>query len=212
LAAERARALDLDDEERIATMRVQQQMALATQELRRRVGDRLVDPTQTEVESYYAAHRDDFHHPGEVDLMLIGFSFTDETLLEIHDRARTALDAIDRGTLSFEEARHRYSELAAQGDAPVETLTNLELAGYGPAVGKAVNGLAPGEVSRLIRQDDRLWIVKLVGRRPPAPMSFEEAERTARHKLGQQRVDELAAAIERQVVEDAEITLAGDAG
>jgi len=207
LAADRARELGLDSEDLLSGSRIQQQRLLATEELRRRVEHRLVEPTRAEIEAYFETHRGEFRYPEEVDLMMIGFPFTEETIQSVHATARIALEAVGSGVMSFDQAMRAYSEIAPFGDSSVVTLAPRQLAGFGAGVGKAVRGLAPGQVSSLIREDDRLWIVKLVDRRPARPLDFEEAETRARRKLGQNRVDALTSEIEAGVLVEQQIML-----
>jgi len=211
LTAQRARELELDNDELLSGIHVQQQRALATEDMRHQVESRLVEPTPSEMEAYLETHQGEFQHPMEVDLMMIGFSLTEGLAQTVHADARTALDAIDSGDLSFEQATRRYSAPDTT-DSPMVSLTSRQLAGYGGAVGNAVRGLAPGQVSRIIRQDDRLWIVKLVDRRQPRPLAFDEAKDRIRRRLGQDRVDMLTSEIEAAVINEQQITLVGDDG
>lgn len=212
LAVDQARQLGLDTEELLAGTRLQQQRTLATEELRHRIEGRLEEPTRAEIKEYFEAHRSEFRRPEEVDLMMIGFPFTEKTIQAVHADARTALDVVDSGAMSFAQAIRVYSKTAPVGASPVVTLPPRQLAGFGAAVGKAVRGLTPGQVSRLIREDDRLWIVKLVDRRPVRLIDFDEAESRAQRKLGQERVDALRFDLEIEILSEQQISLAEEVG
>ena len=209
LMAQRAREAGMNDEKLNAEVFFQQQRLLATEDLRLRVDARLVEPSPSEIEAYFDTHRSTYQHPMTTDLMMIGFLLDDRPATMVHAEAASALDAIDSGELSFEEAVARYSERETTG-SPISTLTPRQLAGYGEAVGNAARRLAPGQVSRVIRQDDHLWIVKLVDRHPPQPLAFDEVRDRVRRDLGQERVDSLTAEIETEVIEEQQISLVGN--
>lgn len=211
LTAQSARDSDMDNDALLAGIHIQEQRALATEELRRRVDKRLVEPTDAEINSYFETHRNQYQHPMEVDLMMIGFSLTEGMAQKVHADAREALAAIDSAAMSFEDAARSYSD-ADTRDSPIVTLTPRQLASYGGSVGIAVRGLAPGQVSRIIRQDDQLWIVKLVDRRQPRPLAFDEVRDLVRRRLGQERVDALTSEIEAGVITEQQITLVGNDG
>jgi hypothetical protein len=213
LSAEAARDAGLDTEDVRAGIEIQRQRVLATQELRRRVDLRLVEPTDEEIEEHFEAHRGELLHPEEVDLMMVDLAFTDETLRSVHAEATAACDAVASGAASFEEA---FRSLASPGGgvAPKRavTLTPLEIAGYGVEISNAVRGLAPGEVSRPIRRGDRLWVVQLVDRRPARPLGLEEAAPTVRRRLGQERVDALTDLITTEILAEQQISIVGQPG
>ncbi len=210
-AADRARGLDLVDGELMSSVQHQQAVILATEELSRRIGLRFFEPTSTEVEAYFEANRADFRSLPEVDLEMIRFPFTSDSLPQVHRRANLMLDAIESHPSDFGTiARQRADEDAGSGEFSKLTLTTRQLAAYGPAVGKAVQSLETGDVSGLIRQENDLWIIKLVEKRRPRRLEYEETGDMAHTRLGQQRVDEILAAVENEVLTDLGIELVGD--
>lgn len=212
LAAAEALVLGLSDSDLASRVKNAQMSILANKEIRRRVEERFEDPTDNEVREYFEDHRSEFRNPAELDYMAIRIAFDDGTVVDAHDRARRALDAVHSQQLSFEEAVRRFSDGGTNGAPLTETVLSTRFAGYGPSVDAAVKTLEPGQVSGLIRQDDRFWIIKLIDRRPPHAMEFGEARDLARRRLGQQRVDSLTNRIESDILASLEVTLIRESG
>jgi len=59
----------------------------------------------------------------------------------------------------------------------------------------------------LIRQDNDYWILRVVDRRQARQLEFDEVRDQARRRLGQQRVDEIRAAIETELMAALGVTL-----
>jgi len=206
-AAARARELGLADAPLKSTIRMRQDTILATVELARRVRLRLVNPTEAEVREYFETHRAEFQQPEEFDLMIIRMTFSTETLREVHTQAGLALESIDSGRLDFEEARRRYSDPESLNSSLIRTSTAAQMAGFGSAFAKAIQSLRAGQVSRLIRQENQFWIVKLLDTRPARRLDFDEAATIAKRRLGQLRVDQLGAEIEAAIIAAQDVRL-----
>lgn len=210
-AAARARELNLIDDELRSTVRRHQQEILATEELSRRINLRMVVLTDSEIEEYYEANREDFRSQPETDLEMIRFPFTPESIQDANLQARQVLDAIRSNRSDLREAARRHpTDIDGRGEYSTPTLTPRHLAGYGPAVGRAVQSLGIGETSGLIRQDNDFWVIKMVARRPPRQLEFGEARDHARKRLGQQQIDEIRAIIENELLSDLEVELVID--
>lgn len=85
-----------------------------------------------------------------------------------------------------------------------------EVAALGPDVSRAVKGLAVGETSPVVPQDDGFWILRVEARDPGRGIAFEEVERTLEHQLREARVQEAAAAITRELRAELELELGAD--
>ena len=197
-AAERAQDLGLANDELRSLVRHHQRVILATEELSRRVNTRSLRPTDAEVEEYYESNRNDYRSQSELDLEMIRFPFTPESLEETNRRARRTLDTIHSNQPDLGDASHRHlNNTEGSGTYSTATLTPRHLAGYGPAVGRAIQSLRIGEVSGLIRQDNDFWIIKVTAKRPTRQLEFGEVRDLVRRRLGQRRVDEIRATATR---------------
>jgi len=135
-AAERARKVGLVDDDLMSSVDHRQQVILATEELNRRVGLQLVVPTDAEIIEYFEANRAVFRSPSQIDLETIRFPFTPESLQEVSHQARQTLDAIDSDRPGVKSDLRLYSGASdSTGEYSKLTLTDRQLAAYGPAVG-----------------------------------------------------------------------------
>jgi parvulin-like peptidyl-prolyl isomerase len=91
----------------------------------------------------------------------------------------------------FEEvAWRRFPEVAHEGRAPWD-LGELEWFQLPPAWRGIVDRLEPGQVSELIKDGDRAWIVRLASRRVDPAITFDTERERVLRLLGQPRADEL---------------------
>ena len=66
-----------------------------------------------------------------------------------------------------------------------------DLARLGPNIYRTVEEpSAPGDTSRVVQHDQRLYLVKLWERRPLRPLTYDEAEQAVEQELGNVRVAE----------------------
>jgi parvulin-like peptidyl-prolyl isomerase len=94
------------------------------------------------------------------------------------------------GGASFEQvARRRFEGLALDGKAPWD-LGELTWNQLPPAWRGIVDRLEPGQVSPVIQEGDRSWVVRLVSKRVDRSTGFAEARELIEGQLRQQKLDQ----------------------
>ncbi len=213
LAAERARALSLDDGPELRRrLEWQRRRLLAGDEMGRRVQGQLEPLTEKEIRAWFEAHRGDFKRPRHYDLALIRVGLMEGEERQRYRRAEEVWARLEAGELDFAAAARAHSDHpSAAGGGALGWLSNRQLAGFGPRVANTVAALAAGEISELVQDDRSLYILRLDGLQEARPLTWEEAVEKAEQKLGNERVAEIQARIEAEIKAGLEVRLVGEA-
>lgn len=165
----------------------------------------LGDIPQRDVHAYYDAHRADFKEPARRRISHIA----------VRDRAtadRVLALAKDTNAKDWGALVQKYSIDKPAADMPVELAGDLGLV-TPPDAGDNDNARVPepvravafeipavgGVAARAVEDKDVFHVVRLTGESPPRDRSFEEAERTIRVKLAEDRLRADEADLERKL-------------
>lgn len=217
-AAQQARAVGLADVPRTAALLVWTRRArLTALETKARVEERFEPLDDAAVRAYFERHRARYRQPETFRFGLIRVSAPAAELAERSAVLESVARRIADGSLSFDEAARRHSELpSATRGGTTGWLSAQQVAGLGPTVSRAIQSLDDGETSGLVRQgeglrgDSTLWIVRRLGRRPPRERDFDEARERAANDLGTEHARALQAQIHRELLAELALRRTGD--
>jgi parvulin-like peptidyl-prolyl isomerase len=221
LAADRARALGLDQTPETRALRHWSRVAtLSTEWMKAELRERFVPLDDEEIRAYFEAHRKRFERPAQTRLGVILIPVAERAELpRLFRHAESVVAKIRDGALSFEEAARRYSQHpSAENGGDAGWLSRTQIAAMGPNVLTTVDGLEAGEMSGLVQQPEgvtgasNLWIVRRIESRPAALLDFEEAATAAENALGNERTRALQAQIQREVISRLNLRLAEGEG
>jgi parvulin-like peptidyl-prolyl isomerase len=140
-----------------------------------------IQVTPDEMRQYYRENREEFRHPHRLRYRQILFTVVDEDRIPAVRRRAEEVRARIREGADFSEMADEYSDDAERYPGGLHTVTIPEgHPGWRPP---AVEGLQPGETSRVRRVPGGLAIVRLESVEPARDLSFEEAQRQVRQQL-----------------------------
>lgn len=211
-AAARARALRLHERPELeARVRWQRARLLATEEIARRINLGLTSPTAAEIRAHYERNRERYLTPLKVDVSLIEWAAEPTRLRAVFDAAEAVLSRVQSGAVTFEAAAREVSvhPTAASGGR-TGLLPMVELSVLGPNLFRTVERMSPGETSRLVQQESRLFAVKLWERQAPRPMTYDEAAHGVEKELGDARVAARQKELEAEAVRSLGLEIAAE--
>ena len=203
-AAEHALALGLDSEPSVRwSLAQRRETILAAAELDRRVASFGPEPAPShdDLRREYARRPESFRVPPRYHLRAIRLDLDERpgSLAERTREAEALLGALASGT-PFDELAGRHSaEPSAPRGGDLGWLPRSRVAALGPNVLAAVSELEPGETSRLVRQDDHLWILRLEGSEAGRRQTLEEVARRLGERLTARQARARARHIEREL-------------
>lgn len=163
------------------------------------------DVPEAEVRAYFDAHRADFRDPERRRISLIVLK-TEAQATEVLPAARKATSAAEWGAL----VRQHSIDAQAKANVPVDLAGDFGIVSP-PGDARGENARVPADVRaaafqvaavgevlpRVVRAGDKWYLVRLTQKLEPRERVYEEAERTIRVKLSQDRMrakeDELLA-------------------
>jgi peptidyl-prolyl cis-trans isomerase C len=166
-----------------------------------RARDMAVKPSEipvADVRAYYEAHRVEYKDPERrrVSMIVLRDAKSAEETQKALKSAKDPASATEWGNL----VRARSIDAQAKADVPLDLAGDFGIVsppgdprGENPRVPEAVRVAlftlkATGEVApAAVAANDKFYIVKLTGKTDPRERTFEEAERTIRVKLAQER-------------------------
>lgn len=201
-AARRAAELHLD-----AAAEVGAQLAwgrlriLATEEMGRRVRESFQKPTDAELRARFESSRQRRVQPARFRASVLRFGWEELPPPERFRKAEALLARVRAGRLSFEQAARELStHPSASRGGDLGWLTSRGLADLGPSVVATIKQLEVGAVGPLVQQDAALWAVRLTGREPERPQTFEEARRDLQREVGNERAQSTQKRIEDELL------------
>ncbi len=213
-SAHRARRLGLDrgpDARQRADRRATR--ILADAELQRLTDEHSIAPTDEDIRRYWSDHRSRFVEPETARISVIRLSSPSIPLEQRLERAWVLADAIDDGTMIFEEAARIESDHPSAADSGrLPALTEKELAILAINVAKEAEFVQPGETSRPVVDGSTVWLIRLDERTPEREHSFEESrtsvrrmlERNLRREARAEIADTLLAGLAVEILQSAE--------
>lgn len=177
--------------------------ALATAELRDRVDARIGEPSEAALEALFEAWSPRLRNPATEHLRLIQFADSDgATEPGVVERARAVLAELRDGGVEFEAAARAHSvhPTAARG-GDLGWLTRTQIGGIDVQLLRAVRALEPGQNSGLLRTAGGLWLVRLDGRRPAEPKSFEASRPELEAGWRAERIRELELEVKSEALD-----------
>jgi peptidyl-prolyl cis-trans isomerase C len=163
------------------------------------------DIPESEVRGYFEAHNTDFHDPERRRISAI--------VLASEPAANAVLDALKKGPGSWGElVRSRSIDSKAKAAVPPELAGDLGFVSP-PGDPRGVNGRVPDEVRgavftvanvgdvlpRAVEAHRKYYVVKLAGKTEPQNRTLEDAERSIRVKLAQDKAHEKELALIEQL-------------
>lgn len=209
------RLLDVQNQAEIEEIRLDVLAQMMDQE---EVDDK-IEITDEEVRAYYDAHKADLVEPPQARIraILVRLGQSEDERQRAWDKANEAYRKLVPGLFQtgadFAEIARQYSEdaiSAGQGG---------EMAGWvqeGPDLltelvehpfHQQVFALREGEISRPFEWNGAIYIVQVLERREPRPLTFEEAEAMLREELRLQEHDALADRLFQDLMERANVTV-----
>jgi peptidyl-prolyl cis-trans isomerase SurA len=141
-----------------------------------------------EMRRFYEQHRERFLLPGEVRLSQILIALGSSSgLLSVRERAAQVYDLLKKGE-RFEELALRYSE-GPEGRRG-GSLGYVRLGDTLPQIQKAIEGLAPGQVSEPIPSPVGMHIIRVDDRKAAQYRPFEEVKEDIRNAVFQLKTEE----------------------
>ena len=207
--AERARRLGLAERPEVAAaLSWARSEVLLTEAVRRRAEDELEPPTETELREFFAEHPRVFRRPPAYDLSVLRLAVDPESPREQVLAAEEGLAALRAGDTTFAAAARASSQHpSSEAGGRLGWVPRPRVAAMGPAVLRTVSDMAAGDTSEVVLQDRGLWIVHLHDTRPAVEPSFEEVATEVEARVGTRRGNELAAQIERELIEALDVRL-----
>ncbi len=187
------------------------QEVLAARTLLHLVSQRFTPPSEAAVRREYESARESFIRPRQLELAAILLpSLAGADPRQAFREGELVVHRLETGELTFDEAARRYSRHSSAGDGGrLGWISRPALPGvYGFPVLKPVLGLDPGELSGLVRDEDDLWIWKLLAVEAERPMTWDEARTQAADRLGNATAREVEARVLREWMEGLRIELA----
>jgi peptidyl-prolyl cis-trans isomerase C len=163
------------------------------------------DIPESEVRGYFEAHKADFHDPERRRISAI--------VLASEPAANAVLDALKKGPGSWGElVRSRSIDSKAKAAVPPELAGDLGFVSP-PGDPRGVNARVPDEVRaavftvanvgdllpRAVQANRKYYVVKLAGKTDPQNRTLEDAERSVRVKLAQDKAHEKEVALIEQL-------------
>jgi peptidyl-prolyl cis-trans isomerase SurA len=141
-----------------------------------------------EIRRFYDQHRERFMLPGEVRLSQILIALGSASgLLSVREKTAQINDLLKKGE-RFEDLALRYSE-GPEGRRG-GNLGYVRLGDILPQIQKAIEGLAPGQVSEPIPSPVGMHIIRVDDRKPAQYRPFEEVKEDIRNAVYQLKTDE----------------------
>lgn len=174
---------------------------LATEEMGRRVRDAFQKPTDEELRARFESSRQRRVQPVRFRASVLRFGWDELPPPARFRKAEAVLARVRAGGLSFEQAvRELSTHPSSSRGGDLGWLTSRGLAYLGPSVVATIKQLEVGAVGPLVQQDDALWAVRLTGREPERPQTFEEARRDLQRELGNERAQSIQKRIEDELL------------
>ncbi|MEM6794391.1 MAG: peptidylprolyl isomerase [Acidobacteriota bacterium] len=170
----------------------------------RRVEERFAPLEEAEIREYFEADRGRFERPRHFELAAILLpAAPPERVREVTASGHRLMRRLAAGDVSFEAAAEEHSrhDSATQGGR-LGWFSQRALRGtFGLSTARAVPGTAPGELTGLVQEGERLWIFRVLAVEEPRPQTFEEARDRAENLLGTRRATEIANALRLEWIE-----------
>lgn len=202
--SDHAESIGLDESEPYATaLRWRLDQALATEELRHRVDEKLTEPGESELRALFEQRRQRLSVPPSFRVAAIQFAGADEgSSAEAIERAQNVLARIDAGELDFSQAAREFSKHhSARDDGNLGWLTQQQIGSLDVRLIKPVRQLSPGENTGLMRVHSGLWAVKLLEQRDATPMGFEQAREQLAESLAERQIQRAQEEVREQRLE-----------
>ena len=184
-SAHQARRLGLDrgpDARQRADLRATR--ILADAQLGRLTDQLSVPPSEEAIRRFWSDHRPQFVEPETTRASVIRLSSPSIPLEQRIERAWALADAIDDGTMTFEDAARTESDHPSASDGGrLPALNEREFASLAINVAKETGLVQPGETSRPVVDRSTVWLIRLDQRTPERELSFEESQTNARRML-----------------------------
>ena len=204
-AAEAARRGLVDDTAFASRMRLADLELRAELWERREVGTKMTQPTEAELNASFEAHRESYRTPERLELQAIALGIERGRPRELYERARRLGERLAAGETSFADAVAALVPPAELRD--LGSLTAREAWRLGLNVEKALADLEPGGSSSLVQEGTALYLLHLVSRQPPRPLSFAEARPTVTRELAARRSRALREDTRRRILADEDLRL-----
>ena len=173
---------------------------LSTKALALLIQERLPPVTREEKKRHYEEFAADFKRPAHYRLTLLALETRGRDLRDVYDFGARLRGKIVGGEVTLAEAAREHSvhgSMDRDGDSgwvPRPAVPKR----YGIDFLREMLRLEPGELSKWVLSNNRLWLFRLEAVEAARPMSFEEAEHRVEQRVGRNRVADL----ERQISDE----------
>jgi parvulin-like peptidyl-prolyl isomerase len=164
--------------------------------------------SEVEVRAYYDQHQTEFHVPRKVAIQTISIVIPDATAQDEATSRRRAEDVLKQA-----KATKSFDDFGALAEKVSEDEWRVMMGNHGaieeekmpPPVAKAAFLMKPGQVSDLIRAENSFCIVRLNALEPARQLPLQQVGAQIKKNLQAKRVDELRAALNRQLRKTAKV-------
>jgi parvulin-like peptidyl-prolyl isomerase len=179
--------------------------ALADAELERRAREQPIEVADSEARSFFAAHPKLFSLPSRFQVSVIQLRLDDPDTQQLKRKTELGhrlVEEIRSGARTFSQAAREFSDHPSAADGgDVGMKPRRWAAALGPNVLAAFDGLEPGQITDLVRQD-HLWILLRGDSEEGRPLSWDEARDAARWGVEQQKLQARKAALQEALLEE----------
>ena len=181
--------------------------------------DDKIEIAETEMELYYEENGERMVPPpkARIRYIRIGLGSSDDEERRARERAEEAYDMLVPGLFrngaDFATVAQEYSEdpdSAAKGgeiDGWIGESSDLLLELAEHPLHEAALGLEPGEISKPFQMAGSLYIVEVLERTDPEPLSFEEARPFIEEVLTERKHRSLAADLQERLLKEADVVM-----
>lgn len=211
--ADHAESIGLGEaDDRAAALRWRLEQALATNELRHRVDNRVSEPSGAQLRDLFEQRKHRLRNPPAYRVAAIQFAPPGELQsADAVEQAREILARIHAGEISFDEAAREFSmHPSKRNGGALGWTTQRQLGSLDAGLLRPVRELAPGEHTGLMRLESGLWVLKLLEQRDAAPMTFEQAREQLAQDLKAQQIERLETEVRAQQLERMHLQIVSD--
>jgi len=171
------------------------------------VDEKLTDPTEDEMKSFYDKNKESFVSPAsaQISLIWIDQGLNGEKAEQARQKADEALSLLNSGT-DFAEVAKKYSEdgSAVSGGEIDEMLYESHLP---EQLATAIFALQAGETSNIIDYNYGYYMIKVRERTEERQMTYEESAESIKAYLREEKHYQLESEMEKVLLENADFTI-----
>lgn len=185
------------------------ELTLATAYFERIKVSKTVQYSDEAVQRFIDANPQMFIGPRMCRISLIMIQASDDSKSpDVFRKMQQIRTQLAEGTLAFEAAAKHFSDHdSASNGGDVGWQSASQIARWGPIVYRVVEDLAQGEISDVIQDRLRFWLIRLNEENPAKPLPYDESAKRCRQMMARQEGLSLLDQIREQMAEESQLSL-----